>query len=192
MSSDFGAARRAARRAYEVGRLRVSMVRAAGVTSVAVVVALIAVGQRALVWLPVPLLVWVFVEWRGTWLLRGARRGLVAGLATLALPPSVLRLCCSADVGMSSAACCTMPGLCVAAGALFGLSLALLVPRVPSEHRATTAMGMVLWVSSIAALRCGALLFGEAAGLIGGLVAGVVAANIANAWVDRGQARARG
>ncbi|WP_437979197.1 hypothetical protein WMF11_25125 [Sorangium sp. So ce295] len=138
------------------------------------------------------LLVWAFVEWRGTWLLRGARCGLVAGLATLALPLSVLRPSCSADVAIGSGACCTMPGLCVAAGALFGLSLALLVPRVPSEHRATTATGMVLGVSSLAALRCGALMFGEAAGLIGGLVAGVVAANIAHAWVDRGRARARG
>jgi hypothetical protein len=49
---------------------------------------------------------------------------------------------------------------------------------------------MVLGVGSVAALRCGALLFGEAAGLIGGLVAGVVAANLARAWMDRGQARA--
>jgi hypothetical protein len=84
-----------------------------------------------------------------------------------------------------------MPGACVAAGALFGLSLALLVPRVPSEHRVTTAIGMVLGVGSVAALRCGALLFGEAAGLIGGLAAGVIAANLARAWMDRGHIGAR-
>jgi hypothetical protein len=190
MGSDFEAARRAARRAYEIGRLRVSMAHATGIAAVAAAVALVVLGRRALVWLPVTLVVWTFIEWRGTWLQQGARRGLVAGLATLALPLSVLRPCCRPGVDMSSGTCCTMPGACVAAGVLFGLSLALLVPRVPSEHRATTAVGMVLGVGSVAALRCGALLFGEAAGLIGGLVAGVVAANLARAWMDRGQARA--
>jgi hypothetical protein len=192
MESNFESARRAARRAYELGRLRMSTARAAGVAAASAAVALVAVGPRALVWLPVTMVAWVVIEWRGTWLQRGARRGLVAGLVTLALPISILRPCCRVDVDMSSGTCCTMPGACVAAGALLGLSLALLVPRVPSEHRATAALGMVLGVGSVAALRCGPLLLGEASGLIGGLAAGVIAANIARAWMDRGQASARG
>ncbi|XYH94679.1 hypothetical protein ACMHYB_43675 [Sorangium sp. So ce1128] len=191
MGSDFDAARRAARRAYELGRLRSSAIRAAVVAAASAAAALVAVGPDAIVWVPVTLLVWVFIEWRGTWLLRGARRGLLAGLATLALPLSVLRPCCRVGADMSSGTCCTMPGACVAVGAMLGLSLALLVPRVPSDHRATTAIGMVLGVGSVAALRCSALLFGEAVGLIGGLVAGVVAANLARAWMDRGQIGAR-
>ncbi|CAN98273.1 MULTISPECIES: hypothetical protein [Sorangium] len=187
MGSDFDAARRAARRAYELGRLRSSALRAAMVAAVSAAAAVVAVGPDALAWVPVTLLVWIFIEWRGTWLLRGARGGLLAGLTTLALPLSILRPCCRLDADMSSGTCCTMPGACVVVGAMLGLSLALVVPRVPSERRATTAIGMVLGVGSVAALRCGALLFGEAAGLIGGLVAGVVAANLARAWMDRGE-----
>lgn len=191
MESNFESARRAARRAYELGRLRLSLARAAGIAAASAAVALVAVGPRALVWLPVTLLVWVFLEWRGMWLQRGARRGLVVGLMTLALPMTLLRPCCRLGADMSSGTCCTMPGACGAVGMLLGLSLALAVPRAPREHRATTAIGMVLGVGSVAALRCGALLFGEAAGLIGGLAAGVIAANLARAWLDRGQVRAR-
>jgi hypothetical protein len=78
-----------------------------------------------------------------------------------------------------------MPQACTAVGALLGLSLALLVPRAPRTHRVTVAMGMALGVGSVAVLRCGALFFGEAAGLLGGLMAGIVAASLARAWIDR-------
>lgn len=192
MESSFEAARRAARRAYELGRLRVSLARAAGMTAIAAAVALVIVGQRALVWLPMTALVWIFIEWRGAWLQRGARRGFAAGLVTLALPLSILRPCCRMDVDAAAGSCCTMPGACVAAGALLGLSLALLVPHAPRDQRAAAALGMMLGVASVAALRCSALLFGEAAGLIGGLAAGVVAANLARAWVDQRHAGTRG
>ena len=70
---------------------------------------------------------------------------------------------------------CTMPEACVAAGALLGLSVAALVPRSPREHRVKVAWGMALGVGSVAALRCVPLFLGDAVGLLGGLLAGVVA-----------------
>ena len=78
-----------------------------------------------------------------------------------------------------------MPEVCVAVGALLGLSLAVLVPRAPSGCRAIAAVGMGLGVLSVAALRCAPLLMGEAAGPLGGLVTGTLAANLARAWMDR-------
>lgn len=171
--------------------MRATFVRAAAIVATAGAVAAFVVGRRSLVWLPLSLLVWVFIEWRGAWLMHGARRGLLAGVASLFLPLSVLRPCCGIDMDMSSGQCCTMPQACVAVGALLGLSLALLVPHAPSEHRVTTAIGMALGVGSVAALRCGPLLLGESAGLIGGLVTGVVAASLARAWIDRGRTGAR-
>lgn len=179
---------RAARRAYELGRLRVSLLHGMAGSALAAGVAAASVGWRALVWVPLTLLVWTAVEWRGTWLMRGARRGFWAGLVTLLLPLSVLRPCCRPGMDISSDTCCTMPEVCVAVGAFVGLSLAVLVPKAPNGHRVITAVGMGLGVLAVAALRCAPLLLGEAAGLLGGLLAGVFAANIARAWTDRQKA----
>jgi hypothetical protein len=46
-------------------------------------------------------------------------------------------------------------------------------------------MSRAVGAASVAALRCGPLLMGEAAGLLGGLTAGVLAASLARAWMDR-------
>jgi hypothetical protein len=44
---------------------------------------------------------------------------------------------------------------------------------------------MALGVGAVAALRCAPLLYGEAAGLLNGLMVGVAAASLARAWLDR-------
>lgn len=190
MESELERARKAARRAYELGRLRASLPKAAVITAGAALLAALALGPRALLWSPVTLLVWAFVEWRGAWLREGARRGLVAGVAAIFLPLSILRPCCRIEDGASAASCGTetMPQACVVAGVLLGLSLAVLLPRAPSARRIEAAVGMALGVGSVAALRCAPLVLGEAIGLLGGLMAGVAAASVARAWVDRPRA----
>jgi hypothetical protein len=187
MAADFDHTYRAARRAYELGRLGGALKRALVVAAAAASAGAIVVGWRAIAWLPVTVVVWTFVEWRGTWLREGARRGLLAGLASLFLPLSVLRPCCSPEAMARGADCCAtaMPSTCAGVGALFGLSLALLLPRAPRTRRLETAMGMALGTGALVALRCGPLLLGEAVGLLGGLTAGVVAASLARAWLDR-------
>ena len=182
MDGDQERARRAAKRAYELGRLRTAVLRAAAVAALVAGAAAIAVGGRALAWLPLTMLAWMLVEWRGTWLLRGARRGLLAGLAALFLPLSVLRPCCAGG----TVECCSgsMPPVCAAVGGLLGLSLALLIPKAPGARRVEAALGVAVGAASVAALRCGPLLMGEAAGLLGGLTAGVLAASLARAWMD--------
>jgi hypothetical protein len=47
---------------------------------------------------------------------------------------------------------------------------------------------MALGTGALVALRCGPLLLGEAVGLLAGLTAGVVAAGLARAWLDRRKA----
>lgn len=190
METDVERARRAARRAYEIGRLHRGLGRALVVAALAAAASGLVLGWRSLVWLPVTVVIWTFVEQRGAWLHQGARRGLLAGVASLFLPLSILRPCCSPDAMAAGADCCTttMPSCCAAVGALFGLSLALLLPRAPRERRFETAVGAALGVGAVATLRCGPLLLGEAVGLLGGLAAGVAAAALARAWVDRGVA----
>jgi hypothetical protein len=183
MEGNHETARAATRRAYELGRLRTAALRSAAVAVLVAAAAAIAVGTRALAWLPVTLLVWVLIEWRGTWLRIGARRGLLAGVAALFLPLSILRPCCAAG----SVDCCSgsMPPMCAAVGGLLGLSLALLIPKAPGTRRIEAALGVTVGAASVATLRCGPLLMGEAAGLLGGLTAGILAASLARAWVDR-------
>ncbi len=183
MEADFERARRAARRAYELGRLGGGLKRALVVAAAAAGASAVVVGWHALAWLPVSVIVWTFVEWRGAWLREGARRGLLGGLASLFLPLSILRPCCSPEAMASGVDCCTttMPSTCAGVGALLGLSLALLLPRAPPERRLETALGLALGTGALAALRCGPLLLGEAVGLLGGLLAGLVAACVARA-----------
>ena len=174
------------RRAYELGRLRVSAVRAALVTAPIALVAGIVTGAPALVWIPVTFAAWMLAQWRGGPLLRGTFFGLVAGIVTYALPLSILRPCCSPERMAAlppGAACCTMPGACLGAGALVGFVLAAFVPLGPARVR--TAAGMALGVASVAILRCSTLFIGEAFGLLGGVVAGVAAAALAQAMLRR-------
>jgi hypothetical protein len=172
-----------ARRAYEWGRLRTSLRRAAMFVVPIAVVALLTTGPSALAWLPVTFVAWVIAHWRGGPLLRGSFFGLVGGAVTYALPMTVLRPCCSPGAMKTGLECCTMPGACLAAGALVGFALAAFVPAGSSRWR--TAGGMALGVASVAILRCATLFAGEAVGLVGGLAAGLLAATMARRVLGR-------
>jgi hypothetical protein len=187
MEHEMERAHRVARRAYELGRLRRGLSRALLIAALAAAATAIVVGSRALVLLPVTVAVWTLVEWRGSWLREGARRGLLAGVASLFLPLSVLRPCCGPEAMARGADCCAtaMPSSCAGVGALLGVSLTLLLPRAPRARRVEAALGMALGTGALAALRCGPLMLGEAAGLLGGLMAGLAAASLARAWMDR-------
>jgi hypothetical protein len=174
---------RAARRSYERARWKLSFVHAAAISLGIALVSAIALGRSALVWVPLTVAAWTIIEWRGGPLLHGGRYGIFAGVITLLLPMSILRPCCiPGAVVAAGASCCTMPGACGAAGAAVGLAFACLVPL--GRGRKTyfeTALGMTLAWSSMAPMRCTGLFVGEALGLVGGLLAGIVAASTARA-----------
>jgi hypothetical protein len=183
MPSEFVAVYRATRRQYELGRLIVAFRRAAMVAIAVAGVAGGVFGRRALVWLPVSVLAIAFTEWRGMSLMKGARRGLIAGVASMLLPLSLLRPCCGIDAKAIGTTCCTMPSACWAAGAAVGLGMALLLPDAREGRRKEAALGMILGVTSVAVVRCSMLFLGEAVGLLGGIVAGVIATSLARASV---------
>ncbi len=186
MDSSFDAAYRAARRRYELGRVRDAMIRAAVVVLLAALVTGIAIGKTALVWLPLTFGVVVLTEWQGRAWMKGARRGLGAGFVALLLPLSILRPCCAADRAAAlSASCCTMPSVCWVTGGALGLALSLVLPKDAAGRRWEAALGTLLGVTAITVMRCSALFLAEAAGLLGGLLAGVLAASLARALLDR-------
>jgi hypothetical protein len=186
----FEAARRASRQAYELGRLTSALLRAAGATVAVGLVCAVALGVRSLAWLPLVPLVVLVTEWRGGFLMKGARRGLVAGVASTLLPLSLLRPCCGMDAKAMGMDCCVMPSACWGAGAVVGLLVALALPKAPAGRRAEAAAGLLLGVSSVALTRCSMLFVGEAAGLLGGMAAGVIATSLAKAWLGGRTARA--
>ncbi|HYP78355.1 MAG TPA: hypothetical protein VER12_20425 [Polyangiaceae bacterium] len=162
---------RAARRAYELGRFRVALVRALWVALPVAVWGVFTSGRAGLLVLPLTFTAWAFLHFRGDELLRGAWYGLLGGLATSVLPMSVLRPCCDMTAA-AGANCCTMPGACLGAGALVGMLLAAAVPFGRAAWW-RTALGIALGMASIAVLKCATLFAGEAVGLAGGLAAGV-------------------
>jgi len=172
-----------ARRAYELGRLRVAVSRALAFTVVISAVAIALTGREALGWSALPLLALAVSEWRGGALARGAHRGLLAGLVTLVVPMAVLRPCCDAQM-IASGACCTMPSMCGVAGVVIGLSLALVWPREDNRRDHVLAgAGVAMGALSIAAMRCSGLFAWEAVGLAAGLAAGIVASLAVRAWL---------
>jgi hypothetical protein len=184
-------AARAARAAYEIGRLRVGAARALAIALGATALAAVSVGTSALAWVALPWLAWTAIEWRGGDLRIGGTRGLFAGMVTLVLPMTWLRPCCAPGMTMGEGACCAQPWMCVAAGAVVGLLAGISLPPSMTSLRARleATAGIGLALASVAALRCTALLLGEAAGLLVGVTAGVVAASLAGAVVARVRAR---
>lgn len=147
-------------------------------------VSAIAIGRSPLAWVLVTLAAWTLIEWRGGALLRGGRYGIFAGVITLLLPMSILRPCCTPEVmaAAAGASCCTMPGACGAAGAVVGLAFACLMPLGRGRKAYfETVLGMTLAWASMAPMRCTGLFVGEALGLVGGLLAGIVGAATARA-----------
>jgi hypothetical protein len=185
----FAGARASSLRAYERGRLRSAALHAVTFGLLAAALSLALVTASAVVWLPLTLAAWTFVEWRGVGLLRGARVGALAGAVTLALPMSVLRRCCKPGaLAMMGGDCCTMPGACAGAGVLVGLVLACFLPL--NGKRWEVVSGMVLGIAAVAPMKCATLLLGEALGLVGGLLAGVLAATAVRTVVSRWEVRA--
>jgi hypothetical protein len=192
--SSLESAHAAALRSYEVGRFWVALRHAAIVSGSLAVAAGFAFGKAALLWIPVTLVAVTFAEWRGAALMKGARRGVLAGVGTLLLPLSILRPCCRVDAMARAVAmgqdCCTEPSACWAAGAIAGLVMAVLVPRARNGKLFETALGMVLGVSSVAVVRCSILFAGEALGLLGGMAATLVATSLARSVLERNRAAA--
>jgi hypothetical protein len=170
-----------ARRAYELGMLRLGVTRGAAVACLVGVLS--AAGLASLpsvAWLVPIFVVWSFVGWRGALAWRGALSGLGAGLAALVLPVSLLRPCCAS---MMTATDCSMPQVCVGAGAILGLVVVLTLPRLrKASEWARASGGALVAVASLVATRCVSLFVGEALGLAGGLLASAVAVSLARAW----------
>jgi len=184
MASDFALAYRASRRSYELGRLGLALVHAAVAVALVGAVAVGLLGRSSLDWLPITFVATALAEWRGGFLLRGARRGMLAGLAALLLPLSVLRPCCGLDAKAMGVACCVMPSACSAAGALVGAAAALLLPNAP-DRRLQASAGLLLGVVAVAVPRCSHLFLGETVGLLAGVAAGLVAVSAGRAWLVR-------
>ncbi len=168
-----------ARRAFELGRLRSAAARALLVVALVALIGRFTSGSSSLALLPLTFALWVFVHWRGQALLAGAMYGLSGGVVTTLLPLSLLRPCCAPGMDMSAmsemgAACCTMPGACVGAGAVVGMLVAAVIPFGRSSWW-KTALGIALGMASVVVLKCATLALGEMVGLVGGLLAGIVA-----------------
>lgn len=159
---------RLARRAYELGRLRTSSVRALPVLALVAIGAWITGDRGALPLLALTFAAWVFVFWRGDVLLRGALFGLWGGLCVVLAPRALLASCCDAD------SFCGLSEACLAVGAAVGLVVAAAVPFARRSWW-RTALGLALGLGSVVAPRCSSLLLGEALGLAGGIAAGAAA-----------------
>jgi hypothetical protein len=107
-------------------------------------------------------------------------------MATLVLPLTWLRSCCTPAMTAARESCCTQPSLCVVAGGVVGLVAALTLPA--STRRLETGAGISLGMAAIAILRCTALLVGEMTGLILGVALGVAAATLARDQIARRRA----
>ena len=173
-------ARSVALRAYELGMLRLGLTRGAVVACLVGILSVAgAVSLQSIAWLLPIFVVWSFLGWRGSLVWRGALSGLGAGLVALALPLSLLRPCCAS---MMTATDCSMPQVCIGAGAILGLAVVLTLPRLRTTAEwARASSGALAAVASIVATRCVSLFVGEVLGLAGGLLASAVAVSMARA-----------
>lgn len=174
-------AERRARRAYELGMLRLGAMRGALVAGAVALLGAAGLTERpSIAWVAVVFGAWLVLGWRGALVWRGALGGLAAGAVALVAPLSLVRPCCAA---MTSATRCSMPELCVAAGAVLGAIAAATLPRVTTRGQwARASAGALLGVGSLVACRCAEMLVGEAVGLAGGLLASAAGLAAARAW----------
>jgi len=176
---------RAARRAYEIARLRRGAVRAVALAALLGLIAAVAVGAAALAWLPVFVVVWGALEWRGGALLRGGRVGALFGVLVAVVPTSLFMTCCRLGCSVGGGLCCSTSRACAGIGALMGLGVAALLSRLPSKDRAQATFGAALGIVATAIPRCAGLMVGEGLGLLLGLLAGTAAAGLVCVAVDR-------
>jgi len=181
VTRDFDTAYAATRRAYEFGRARGALIHASLAALLVGGVGSGLLGAHVLAWLPLTFVALAFSEWRGGFLMLGARRGVLGGLGAMLLPLSLLRPCCGVDGKAMGIACCVMPSACWAAGAAIGLGLSLLSPKAPDGRRLEATLGLLLGVLSVSVLRCSPLFLGETVGLLGGMCAALLGAAAARA-----------
>jgi hypothetical protein len=166
-----------ARRAYERGRLRWALPRAAAASAVAAV-ALIgcpAPGGPAACAAALGILVAACL-WRGGAWARGTRLGFLAGLVPCLLPAAAraAHVCCES-------LCLTLPTVCLVAGIAAGLLLGSLGLRVHGDRRFWLAAASTAALSgTVGCLALGlAGVGGMALGLLAGTAAPVLAARAA-------------
>jgi hypothetical protein len=167
---------RRARRAYELGRVKQALLRAGLLSAAVACLGTWLVDVRAWTFAPITFAIWAGVWWYGGVLLSSAHYGIAAGALTFLLPLSWLRPCCHPGAMMQGPVC-TMPEMCVLAGALVGLPLAALVLRRSEGRTWEAALGMALGVLSLASVKCSLLFMGEALGLFAGLALGIATAS---------------
>lgn len=160
------------RLAYELGRMRGALLRGALLALAVAAAGRWLIDGGSWVWAPFAFALWAALWWRGGPALIGARYGLAAGALTYLLPLSLLRPCCRTGL-VDMSATCTMPEMCVLAGAVVGVPLSALVMRRCTARPVEAAVGMILGVLCVAAVKCSALFLGEALGLLGGVALGI-------------------
>jgi hypothetical protein len=180
--------RHRARRAYEVARLKIGVIRALLLAALVGVVAFVSFHDTAVAWLAITVVAWSVLEWRGGAVLRGGRVGAGVGFAALAIPLWAFRTCCRAGDAMMGADCCNMTSTCGFVGVLLGLTLAVFLVRAPRAHRVESAIGMGVALLAVASVRCAGLVTGESLGLLGGLAAGALASSLVVGVVGRARA----
>lgn len=166
-----------ARRAYELGRLRWALGRAAAAAAIAAVtlVGCAAPAAPAACAAALGALIAVCL-WRGGSWERGARLGFLAGLAPCLLPAAAraVHACCDRF-------CLSLPPVCVAGGVIAGILLGWLGLRVHGDRRFWLAAGAAAALAgSTGCLAAGlAGMAGMALGLLAGAAAPVLAARTA-------------
>ena len=166
-----------ARRAYERGRLRWAIQRAAAGTAVAAVAVIGCSAPRGPAASAAVLgLVLAACLWRGGAWARGARLGFVAGLAPCLLPAAA-----RAAHACNDRICLAMPGVCLTAGIVAGLLLGWMGLRVHADRRLWLAAASVAVLAGATGCLAAGLagLGGMAAGLLAGAAAPVLAARAA-------------
>lgn len=168
-----------ARTAYERGRLRRALARAAAAAAIAAVAMAGCPSPAAPAACVAALGVLVAAcLWRGGAWAHGARLGFAAGLAPCLLPAAA-----RAAHACNTALCVSMPSLCLVAGAMAGLLLGWLGPRLRGHGDRRFwlgAAGVVLLAGATGCLAAGlAGLAGMALGLLAGAAAPVIAARAA-------------
>ncbi|HEY8019554.1 MAG TPA: hypothetical protein VIH93_00540 [Thermoanaerobaculia bacterium] len=166
-----------ARRAYERGRLRWALARAAAAVAVAAIALIGCPAPGAPATCAVALgVVLAACGWRGGPWGRGARLGFLVGLAPCLLPAAAraAHACCES-------LCLTLPTVCLSGGIVAGLLLGWLGLRVHGDRRFWLAAALAASLAgAVGCLNAGlAGLGGMALGLLAGAAAPVLAARAA-------------
>lgn len=167
---------RAAKRAYELGRLRRGALRGALLAATLAVLAVLIVGREAALPLLGLFVVWTALEWRGGPWLRGARFGVPAGVLSWLVPAATLDGCCRLGCTLTGGACCGVTGACALFGVVLGLAVGIAVTRGKQPWRVESAYGGAIALIAAAAPRCATLVIGESIGLVLGVLAGAAVA----------------